>query len=299
MSKNFDIEQFPTSPTAVRMLSRISPIYDRSYVGKWIFQVMGLDFDDVRLRFEELRLQAFPETATWGLTYWEQRYGITPSETQTIEERRRAVLVKRYSREPMNPAKVEYIIQTMTGFSAKVTENVADYTFSVEIFSDGGNFDFDAVYSKLKRIKPSHQRMLMYLTTTVGIQIGHKRETYHFPYRMAGTYPQTNIVGVLQDVEIDIETESVAAGFTYPLAGEHVAGTIPQENIVAAIRRVSIENATEGEGVPFPYTFAGPETAGTIPQVNTMAAITGDGLTAAVDTSIATFDFPLCGDNDS
>lgn len=261
MSDNFDLEQFPTSPTAVRMLSRISPIYDRSYVGKWIFQVMGSDFDNVRLRFEELRLQAFPETATWGLTYWEQRYGITPTSGQTIEERRRAVLLKRNSREPMNPAKVEHIIQTMTGFSAKVTENVADYTFAVEIFTDGSDFDFDAVFSKLKRVKPSHQRMVMYLTTAVGIQIKPKRESYPFPYRMAGTYPQANIVGVLQNVEIDVETEGTATGFAYPLTGEHVAGTIPQ--------------------------------------VNTLAAITGDGIAATVDTSIATFDFPLCGDNDN
>ena len=31
---SFDIEHFPTSEAAVRMMSRISPIYDRSYVGK-------------------------------------------------------------------------------------------------------------------------------------------------------------------------------------------------------------------------------------------------------------------------
>ena len=43
---DFDIEHFPTNPTALRMLSRISPIYDRSYVGKWIFEVMGADMDD-------------------------------------------------------------------------------------------------------------------------------------------------------------------------------------------------------------------------------------------------------------
>ncbi len=261
MSDNFDIEKFPTSPTALRMLSRISPIYDRSYVGKWIFQVMGLDFDDVRLRFEELRLQAFPETATWGLPYWEQRYGITPASGQTIEERRRAVLLKRNSREPMNPAKVEHIIQTMTGFQAKVTENVADYTFAVEIFSDGSDFDFDAVFSKLKRVKPSHQRMIMYLTAAVGIQIKPKREDYSFPYRMAGTYPQANIVGVLQDVEIDVETEGTATGFAYPLTGEHVAGTIPD--------------------------------------TNSIGIIAGYGVAAGVGTSIATFDFPLCGDNDN
>ena len=96
---NFDIEHFPTNPTALRMLSRISPIYDRSYVGKWIFEVMGADMGDVRLRFEELRAQAFPETATWGLMYWEQRYGLpVGSGLADIEARRRRVLGRRRSR---------------------------------------------------------------------------------------------------------------------------------------------------------------------------------------------------------
>ena len=176
-----------------------------------------------------------------------------------MEERRRAVLLKRNARDPMTPAKVEYIIQTVTGFSAKVTENVAEYTFAVEIFSDGSNFDVDAVLSKLKQMKPSHQRMIMYLTAAAGVRIKPNREIYPFPYRMAGTYPQANII--------------------------------------AGIQPVSIVNASGGEGIPFPYTFAGAESAGTIPDTNAIGIITGDGMTAAVDTSIARFDFPLCGDD--
>lgn len=256
---DFDIEHFPTSPAALRMMSRISPIYDRSYVGKWIFQVMGLEMDDARLRFEELRLQAFPETATWGLMYWEQRYGITPSSAQTLEERRRAVLLKRNAREPINPKKLEHIIQTMTGMEATVTENVAPYTFSVEIHSDGGPIDFDAVMSKLKRIKPSHQRMILFMEASVGIKIKPAREAHPFPYRMAGTYPQTNTVGVLTDAEIDIAPTGTPTGFTYPLTGEYVAGTFPQTNITAAI--------------------------------------TDDGAAVGVQTSSASFDYPLCGDD--
>ena len=261
MSDDFDIEKFPTSPAAVRMMSRISPIYDRSYVGKWIFQVMGLDMDATRLRFEELRMQAFPETATWGLVYWEQRYGITPASGQTLEERRRAVLLKRNSREPINPKKLERIIQTMTGMEATVTENVAPYTFTVEIHSDGREIDFDAVMPKLKRIKPSHQRMILFLEAAVGIRIKPSRQAYPFPYRMAGTYPQTNIVGVLQDTEIDIETAGTATGFAYTFAGEHLAGTVPQDNFTGAIR--------------------------------------DGGLSTSIDTSASPFEYPICGDDDA
>ena len=166
---NFDIEHFPTNPTALRMLSRISPIYDRSYVGKWIFEVMGADMGDVRLRFEELRAQAFPETATWGLMYWEQRYGLpVGSGLADIEARRRRVLGRRRSRTPMNPKRVEHILSELTGREVVVTENVADYTFRVEI-KPGDNFiDIAEAMRRIKQIKPSHQayRLQVALQTT-------------------------------------------------------------------------------------------------------------------------------------
>ena len=165
---DFDIEHFPTNPTALRMLSRISPIYDRSYVGKWIFEVMGADMDDVRLRFEELRAQAFPETATWGLFYWEQRYGLPVGGGFDYEVRRRKVLGRRRSRAPMNPKRVERILSELTGREVIVTENVANYTFRVEI-EPGDNFiDIAEAMRRLKQIKPSHQayRLQVALQTT-------------------------------------------------------------------------------------------------------------------------------------
>ena len=45
--EKFDLEQFPTSESAKRMLSYVTPgFYDNSYVGKWLYQVMGLEYDD-------------------------------------------------------------------------------------------------------------------------------------------------------------------------------------------------------------------------------------------------------------
>ena len=41
-----DLEHFPTNETALRMMERISPIYDRSYVGKWIFEIMGMEMGE-------------------------------------------------------------------------------------------------------------------------------------------------------------------------------------------------------------------------------------------------------------
>ena len=68
----FDLENFPTRELARDMMGMISPIYDNSYVGKWIFEVMSVPLSLAQKTINELREQAFPETATWSLPYWEQ-----------------------------------------------------------------------------------------------------------------------------------------------------------------------------------------------------------------------------------
>lgn len=58
----------------------------------------------------------------------------------------------------MNPARIEAIINGMTGMPVTVTENVADYTFGVRIENTGdGSVDIPAVMVRLRKIKPSHQ----------------------------------------------------------------------------------------------------------------------------------------------
>ena len=62
---------------------------------------MGKEMDDAHLRIEEeLPYQAFPETATWGLRYHEEKYGLPVRENLTYEERRRLILEKRNTRAP-------------------------------------------------------------------------------------------------------------------------------------------------------------------------------------------------------
>lgn len=63
--EKFCLEHFPTSESARRQLRYITAgFYDSSYVGKWIFQVMGQEYDDARRIIQELPAQMFPETAT-------------------------------------------------------------------------------------------------------------------------------------------------------------------------------------------------------------------------------------------
>ncbi len=154
----FDIDNFPTRASAKRMLSRITGIYDKSYVGKWIFEVMGAEIDPAWERVEEIKLQASPVTATWGLKYWEQRYGIYPDESVPLEKRRRRIMAYRMAKVPMNPVRMANILKGASGREVGIEENVAPYTFGITI--DGNSdiqVDLTDLFALIDRIKPAHQ----------------------------------------------------------------------------------------------------------------------------------------------
>ena len=86
MKEKFNLENFPTSESGKRQLGYVSEeFYEKSYVGKWLYQVMGLEYDEARRLVEELPEQMFPETATWGLMYHEIKWGLPVRENLSIK----------------------------------------------------------------------------------------------------------------------------------------------------------------------------------------------------------------------
>jgi uncharacterized protein YmfQ (DUF2313 family) len=151
-----DLDNFPTSEAGKRMLASVSPIYDKSYIAKWLFQVMGLQMDDASKYFNELREQAFPELATWGLKYWEQQYGINTDISKPLTGRRNQVIYRRTPKAPMNPQKLSNLLFNALGAVCRIQENVADYTFKVWISSIPGNVNESTMNTILKKVKPAH-----------------------------------------------------------------------------------------------------------------------------------------------
>ena len=152
------LTELPSTETGQRMLKSISPVYDKSYVMKWLMEVMGLEMEAALSYFEELRLQAFPETATWGLKYWEMKYHLEMEpEGKTLDERRKLIFAKRWRFAPMNPARMEQYIENITGVPANVTEHPELYTFDISfvgIYGEPPNMD--VLIAAVKRVKPSH-----------------------------------------------------------------------------------------------------------------------------------------------
>ena len=165
-----ELENFPTSESAKRQLSYVSSdFYKSSYVGKWLYQVMGLEFDDARRLAEELPDQFFPETATWGLMYHEIKWGLPVRGNLSYEERRRLIYLKRDFKAPMTPYRMERYLADATGFDVSIRDcNDSDgerfehpNIFKV-IFSGEGTVDTAFARQLLDKIKQSHTVYSLY-----------------------------------------------------------------------------------------------------------------------------------------
>lgn len=151
-----DLDKFPTNETAKRMLSRVSPIYDKSYVGKWIFQVLGQETGIAWDIVKSLRKQIFLEQCTWGIRYWEERFGIIPDESKDLETRRGAVMAKRVYGRPRSPAVMEEILSAFSGREVAVTEHNSEYCFTVAFGEGEHKVGYLDIIDKINVIKPSH-----------------------------------------------------------------------------------------------------------------------------------------------
>lgn len=164
--KKTNLEEFPTSESAKKMLSYVSDgFYDESYVGKWIFQAMGEEYDKALEIVMDLPAQFYPETATWGLMYHEIKWGLPVQQNLSYEERRRLILQKRDYRAPMTPYHMEKYLRNVTDFEVRVCDvhDFGEYGLAFShpnrfqvICMGEGTLDAKILHRFLNHIKQSH-----------------------------------------------------------------------------------------------------------------------------------------------
>ena len=175
-----NIENFPTSEAAKRMMGYITGngFYDRSYVGKWIFQVMGIEMDEARRIIEnELPYQAFPETATWGLRYHEEKFGLPIRENLSPEERRKLILDRRDTKAPITPWRLEKMMNSVLGCHVKVVDihepdNKITHPNTFVVYLEGeGAFSLQKGIDKINDAKQSHTSYELHVRLAVFVLV--------------------------------------------------------------------------------------------------------------------------------
>ncbi len=221
-------DQILTSPSGQHMIDRVSPIYDDSYVALWMFQAIGLEYDKLWYIARTLPDQLFPETATWAIELWEQRYGIAPQESWTLEERRKRIIAARSIPKPFTPAILERYIYNLTGRAAVVDEHTGPYSFHVTIVSQEGELplNLNEVERWIKSHKPSHMSYTFSCQCEAKVSIHAETCYWRFDYLFCGTLPQMNITSGLGDPGILADHSGTGYSIQYPMCGVRAAGSL-------------------------------------------------------------------------
>lgn len=151
-------ERIVKSTAARRMMEAVSPIYEDSYAGCWLFEDIGREWDRLWEIIDELPDQLFPHTATWLLSLWERRYGIVPGADDTIQVRQQRIEDIETSRKAFTPYVLDRWVNKRTGGKAIVEDNIAPYTFGITISSENGlsGLDTDELSDYIMQMKQSH-----------------------------------------------------------------------------------------------------------------------------------------------
>ena len=147
-----------TSETARKMETYVSPIYASSYVGLWMLEVIGREYESLWELIGTFPQQLSPVTATWAIELWEQRYGLVPAPSATLQQRREALIMKRTIPGAFNPHALRLGIVNITGQVPDVRENIGPFTFGVYLdISDGvTEATVRRIREFIERRKPAH-----------------------------------------------------------------------------------------------------------------------------------------------
>ena len=163
------MEKILQSDAAQRIIDYVSDVYGESYVGLWLFQVIGIVIDDVNAIIMDLFDEIFPEKSEKLLPYWEKEYGIIPDDTLTLEERRANIKIKRQMIAPINPAKLEKILSGLVGKTVMVTEITGSNTITIDVI--GYVDDLTGMREIIDRLKPAHVIYEIHTSDVVKAQI--------------------------------------------------------------------------------------------------------------------------------
>lgn len=124
---------------------------------KAIYETEGYAVGLLEHELSELLDQCFISTATWGLTRWEQVYGLVTNMALSYEQRREILMAKLRGQGTTTPQMIRETAETFSGGEIEVIEDNPHYHFIVRFIGIKGiPRNMNAFIAMLEDIKPAH-----------------------------------------------------------------------------------------------------------------------------------------------
>lgn len=157
MSKpDLDIIHSPEAETFRRMVTK--GFYDRSYLGLWMYEVIGREWDEMKAWAEGIKSEIHPQTCTWSIGIWEWVYGFENDESLSLEYRRQRILAKVLGTRPINPEVIRRGVAKITDCDVDIKDFAGPYRFALTIHmpEDRDVFLYESVREYVRTVKPAH-----------------------------------------------------------------------------------------------------------------------------------------------
>jgi uncharacterized protein YmfQ (DUF2313 family) len=122
-----------------------------------IIKAEAAEFEALNSAISDVLDQLFIDTATWGLTNWEQMSGIPVNEAKPIAERRSLIKAKRRGTGVVTSALIQNVINSYSGGDVQVTEDMPNYTIKIKFVSNLGTpTNMPDIQQVIRDIVPAH-----------------------------------------------------------------------------------------------------------------------------------------------
>lgn len=200
-----------------RMMIYLPPYYRESRVMNAIMEARGIEIDKFNYALNEILNQFFILTATWGLSFYEEKYGLPVNKNLDYVARRQRVLAKKRGSRGK-------LIQMLAAFDPTITLSWGRLIIPFTLRSDENIYNFGPLIAFLERRKPGHLGYTFRLQSSTE-QSGYTVYAHHKARgkvnlelkagsSMAGRWPWWDSLGQLQKQVTGIDA--------FPLTGDSI-----------------------------------------------------------------------------
>ncbi|BDR84864.1 YmfQ family protein [Clostridium tetani] len=151
-TKNKEIELYRPD-----LLAYLPPVLRKIKEFKIWDDVVGYELALLNWKREDLIKQCFIDTATWGLSLWEDEYGIEADLSKSYEERREILKAKKRGHGTVTKKLIKETAEAFSGGEVEIIEHPESYSFVVKFIGVYGiPKNMGDFKDMLETIKPAH-----------------------------------------------------------------------------------------------------------------------------------------------
>lgn len=123
---------------------------------KSVGDVCSAEHEEIRQQLQDIFLQFFVETATWGLSYYERILNLKPNTGDSYTQRRNRILLRLQANQTSTVSFMTTLAKRYFSTAAIVEIKEDNENYAFWIIADAVSYDIDGLIEAMNIYKPAH-----------------------------------------------------------------------------------------------------------------------------------------------